>query len=391
MKKYIKATFIVTFMLITSLLLSHSLAIGSYAETDSLQEMQQCRHSFIFDFDDDTMTVQNVTEYSPVENLLNDINDYSTQHKIFIMHNGIEVTDGYLAEGMQIAVYHDDILYGIYTVAPLSSSCYDENGEPKSPPSLPSASTSTNQYGFILPLDGMNLTTNISNPFGGAGNHRGIDIWFSGINGKPVRAAKSGTVTAAEYHNVTSGSWGYYVKINHNDGMTTLYAHMSSNLQVAKNSTVSAGQIIGYVSSTGEATGPHLHLELTVNSTLKNPIPYLTGAPSYNGSSHYHSLSYTYEAAHPHRQYGYCSCGYTEYTGQNRNVYVYTSREAAHPHREYKTCSCGINEYTGVNKPDYVSTYYEAAHPHKIYRTCSCGQFDYTGGYQHVESCEQCE
>ena len=88
--------------------------------------------------------------------------------------------------------------------------------------------------------------------------HYGIDI--SGLGyGKPVYAANNGTVHTVTY----ASSYGYYIVINHNNGYYTLYAHLRAfapTTVVGK--TVTRGQIIGYIGSTGMSTGPHLHFEV---------------------------------------------------------------------------------------------------------------------------------
>lgn len=99
--------------------------------------------------------------------------------------------------------------------------------------------------------------------------HTGVDIGAS--YGSNVLAANGGTVTTATYSN----SYGYYIVINHHNGMTTLYAHMSK-LIASVGDTVSAGQVIGLVGSTGVSTGPHLHFEVSVNGTRVNPLDYFS-------------------------------------------------------------------------------------------------------------------
>ncbi|MCI8360699.1 MAG: peptidoglycan DD-metalloendopeptidase family protein [Clostridiales bacterium] len=101
--------------------------------------------------------------------------------------------------------------------------------------------------------------------------HKGIDISGSGISGRPIVAAASGTVIVASYNN---GGYGNYVMINHGnkngDNYITLYGHMT-NYIVSSGQSVSKGQTIGYVGNTGRSTGPHLHFEVRVNGTAKNP------------------------------------------------------------------------------------------------------------------------
>lgn len=99
--------------------------------------------------------------------------------------------------------------------------------------------------------------------------HSGVDIGASA--GTDVLAADSGTVSIATY----SSSYGNYVVIYHSSSLSTLYAHMSS-LAVSAGDTVSKGQTIGYVGSTGNSTGPHLHFEIRVNGSTVDPLSYFS-------------------------------------------------------------------------------------------------------------------
>ncbi len=115
----------------------------------------------------------------------------------------------------------------------------------------------------------------LSSPFGPrwGRNHNGIDIAGSAIYGKPIIAAADGQVSLSSY---SAGGYGNYVMINHGKdssgtNYTTLYAHMSSRA-VSTGRWVTKGQIIGYVGSTGYSTGPHLHFEIRVNGSPKNPM-----------------------------------------------------------------------------------------------------------------------
>lgn len=104
--------------------------------------------------------------------------------------------------------------------------------------------------------------------------HKGVDIAGSNIYGTPIIAAADGVVSLVDYN---AGGYGYYVMINHgnNNGnnYVTLYAHMSKQSAYV-GQTVSAGDIIGYVGSTGRSTGPHCHFEIRVNGTAQNPMNY---------------------------------------------------------------------------------------------------------------------
>ena len=95
--------------------------------------------------------------------------------------------------------------------------------------------------------------------------HAGIDIGSD--SGTPVVAAAGGEVVQAGY----MGGYGYAVIIYHGGGFSTVYGHLS-NFAVSTGQKVQRNQIIGYVGSTGYATGPHLHFEVRVNGALQNPF-----------------------------------------------------------------------------------------------------------------------
>ena len=107
------------------------------------------------------------------------------------------------------------------------------------------------------------------NPIGGGtGVHTGVDI--AAPMGTPIRACKAGRVVIAGWQ----GGYGNAVVLDHGGGMGTLYGHQSS-MAVSVGQTVASGQVIGYVGSTGNSTGPHLHFEVRIGGTPVNPIPYL--------------------------------------------------------------------------------------------------------------------
>ena len=98
--------------------------------------------------------------------------------------------------------------------------------------------------------------------------HSGVDL--AGSYGQSIYAARSGVVTTATYSSV----YGYYVVINHGDGYSTLYGHMT-NYCVSPGQAVSAGQTIGYIGSTGWSTGPHLHYTVYYNGSTVNPMSFI--------------------------------------------------------------------------------------------------------------------
>ena len=105
-------------------------------------------------------------------------------------------------------------------------------------------------------------------------NHTGIDIPAS--KNTNIYAAKSGVVTTSTYNS----SYGNYVVVSHSDGTSTLYAHMNKRA-VSKGETVSQGQVIGYVGTTGSSTGNHLHFEIRVNGTRVDPVDYFKDKTLY--------------------------------------------------------------------------------------------------------------
>ena len=137
------------------------------------------------------------------------------------------------------------------------------------------------ESGFVWPLPGYYT---LSSLFGGRihpitgrpNNHTGIDIPAPG--GTPIVAAKSGVVTKSLH----KGSYGSYVVISHSDGTSTLYAHMSRRA-VSAGQTVKQGQVIGYVGHTGSATGDHLHYEVSVGGSRRDPVSYYKNITLYVG------------------------------------------------------------------------------------------------------------
>ncbi len=105
---------------------------------------------------------------------------------------------------------------------------------------------------------------------GAADNHLGIDIACA--QNTKILAANGGTVLKSEYHY----SYGNYVLVDHGGGLATLYAHMTSRA-VNAGDTVTAGQIIGYVGTTGNSKGNHLHFEVRQDGKVQQPRNYISG------------------------------------------------------------------------------------------------------------------
>ncbi len=99
--------------------------------------------------------------------------------------------------------------------------------------------------------------------------HNGIDL--AAAQGTPIYATRAGKVTTCSYQ---AGGAGNYVSINHLDGFSSIYMHMTHYV-VSPGQTVSQGQLIGYVGSTGISTGPHLHFGISYAGTYVNPLAYV--------------------------------------------------------------------------------------------------------------------
>lgn len=129
--------------------------------------------------------------------------------------------------------------------------------------------------GFCSPI-GADWRKKVTSEFGGRidpitgkrAGHTGMDLAVP--TGTAVRAALPGQVTVAKY----DSSYGYYVMIDHGNGLSTLYGH-NSRLLVRVGQTVQTGDVISLSGSTGRSTGPHLHFEVRVNGERTNPRSYL--------------------------------------------------------------------------------------------------------------------
>ena len=132
--------------------------------------------------------------------------------------------------------------------------------------------------GYIWPTDCRYVTSLFGyrvSPGGiGSTNHAGVDIGAS--YGSSIYATKAGIVVLAGWN----GGYGKCVVVDHGGGNRTLYGHMSTIL-VSAGQSVSQGEVIGRVGSTGNSTGPHLHYTVYENNALIDPIQYLPGWIDY--------------------------------------------------------------------------------------------------------------
>lgn len=140
------------------------------------------------------------------------------------------------------------------------------------------SSGAASNCGYIFPVAGLSKGNIRTLKYPSYAGHTGVDVNIN-VTGKSVVAVKAGTVvisTAMRRANGSYKSYGEYVVINHHDGTMTLYAHMLEGSRcVSAGESVSQGQVIGTVGSTGNSTGNHLHFEVRVDGSPTNPIPYL--------------------------------------------------------------------------------------------------------------------
>lgn len=129
--------------------------------------------------------------------------------------------------------------------------------------------------GYLWPLDGCYVITSLAGDrvhpvTGKPNNHLGIDVRAD--YGTPIKAARGGVVLISTYH----WSYGNYVVVDHGNGDSTLYAHMSSR-SVKVGQVVTQGQKLGEIGSTGSSTGNHLHFEVKVGYVRRDPVDYYPG------------------------------------------------------------------------------------------------------------------
>ena len=127
------------------------------------------------------------------------------------------------------------------------------------------ATTSSNNAGFIWPVQGR-ITSGYGPRWGSF--HNGIDV--ASPTGAPIKAIAAGTVVTAGWRQ----GFGYMIRIDHQNGWNSLYAH-ASQLFVKEGQDVQSGHQIAAVGATGNATGPHVHLEMIYEGAHRNPIQHL--------------------------------------------------------------------------------------------------------------------
>lgn len=141
----------------------------------------------------------------------------------------------------------------------------------------------SSEKGYLWPLPGYTALSSLfagrKDPFTGKpATHTGIDV--PAPKGVKVLSAKSGVVLTSAFN---KGGYGNYVVVDHGDGNTTLYAHLSSR-SVKEGAVIKQGDVVGLVGSTGRSTGNHLHYEIRVNNVRIDPVTRYTGL-TYKGKT----------------------------------------------------------------------------------------------------------
>ncbi len=211
-----------------------------------------------------------VSTFSEAENIINTLKEKQSSNM-----DNITISEKYEMENKEFITTEDAV-----------AKLYVEKQEPVQVAKVNSSSrgkkaTGTVNTGFNISGSKVSLGISLIKPISGiitsrfaessrirSSRHTGLDI--SASTGTPIKAAASGTVTFSG----RKGSYGNLIVISHGNGVQTYYGHCSA-LYAFAGQQVSQGQTIAAVGSTGNSTGPHLHLEIRVNGVAYNPQNYL--------------------------------------------------------------------------------------------------------------------
>lgn len=206
-----------------------------------------------------------VSSFEEAENVINTLKEKNSQNidKISILEKyETQLKDMTAVEEVVSKLYEEKTT--VYRVASTSNS---SSGYVNTNTTISSGKASLG-ISLIAPVSGTITSRFGVNSRVRSSSHTGLDIATS--TGTPIKAAASGTVTFSGW----KGSYGYMIVISHGNGVQTYYGHCSA-LYASVGETVSQGEVIAAVGSTGNSTGPHLHLEIRVNGVAYNPQNYL--------------------------------------------------------------------------------------------------------------------
>lgn len=210
-----------------------------------------------------------VSNFSEAENIVNELKSKNSTNI-----DNITIAEKYESE-LKDFVSTEEAVAKLY-VEPVKTVQVKKTATNGSSSSAGTVNTSTTISGgkaslgisLIKPVSGIITSRFAANSRIRSSAHTGLDIATSA--GTPVAAVASGTVTFSGW----KGSYGKLVVITHSNGVQTYYGHCSA-LYVSVGQTVSQGQTISAVGSTGNSTGPHLHFEIRINGVAYNPQNYL--------------------------------------------------------------------------------------------------------------------
>ena len=263
----------------------------AFVQVDSMPQYKMCLLKRNIETNDDEIfqkVIGNGTAYYKYYAVLEDseekayVADFATAESII---EELKEKDSDNVDDLAIIEKYETKLADFITKEDAISSLYKEKPVVVKQVTVAKASSSSNSGSFSTSRNmsqstvslGVSLikpiTGTISSRFGASssirsGAHTGLDIASS--SGSPIKAAASGKVTFAGW----KGSYGNLLVITHSNGVQTYYGHCSK-LYVSSGQTVSQGQTVAAVGSTGNSTGPHLHFEIRVNGVAYNPQNYV--------------------------------------------------------------------------------------------------------------------
>lgn len=269
---------------------TNALSIGLYNNNEKTLKVSGCTMGYVSDIPS--------SSYSKIEKLYNEVKeklylsaDYTGTIQSLNLFDSLDFdiedfknqSGGY--ENILKKIYNDDSLK-IYDI---KDNCTYYNPTENNNFWWPIGGSTSNKGIY----DGSPTVTYVSSGYGmrvvegKEGFHYGIDIANNGCEKHIIIAAKSGTVTKSSdgcdsvgyYGNKCGGGYGNWVMVDHGDGTSTVYAHMTKNsVTVDVGDKVVQGQKLGTMGSSGSSTGCHLHFEVRVNNTRVNPADYISSS-----------------------------------------------------------------------------------------------------------------
>ncbi len=208
-----------------------------------------------------------VSSFEEAENVINTLKEKDSENI-----DSISILEKY-ETGIKDLVSVDEVVSNLYVEKSTEVTVAQNTTSTASAGYVNTTSTTSNSstslgISLIQPISGTITSRFGSSSSVRSSSHTGLDI--SASSGTSIKAAASGTVTFSGW----KGSYGYMVVISHGNNVQTYYGHCSK-LYVSAGETVSQGDVIAAVGSTGNSTGPHLHFEVRINGVAYNPQNYV--------------------------------------------------------------------------------------------------------------------